>query len=125
MLKRFKCTTCPTVDLRAGGTSGYQCAACYPRSPARELQLAAHKAVADAVRLKRLPHPSTLMCADCAGHAQQYDHRDYNAPLVVAPVCRRCNVRRGPAVGSPAFKGHGAPSAPSPAIPQAEAHPQG
>lgn len=122
MLKRFKCTTCPAVDLRVGGTSGYQCAACYPRSPARELQLAAYKAVADAIRLNRLPHPSSLTCADCPAPAQQYDHRDYNAPLVVAPVCRRCNVRRGPAIGSPAFK-HG--SAHSPATPPAEAHLQG
>lgn len=37
-------------------------------------------------------------CADCGVQAQQYDHRDYNKPLEVEPVCRRCNQLRGPAV---------------------------
>lgn len=57
----------------------------------------AHVAVARAIRLGQLPRPATLRCADCAGPAEQYDHRDYSFPLMVEPVCRRCNVRRGAA----------------------------
>ena len=33
----------------------------------------------------------------CGGMAEQWDHRDYNKPLDVEPVCRSCNMRRGPA----------------------------
>jgi hypothetical protein len=36
-------------------------------------------------------------CSDCGGVASEYDHRDYAAPLVVEPVCRRCNILRGSA----------------------------
>jgi hypothetical protein len=27
-----------------------------------------------------------------------YDHRDYNQPLQVEPVCSPCNISRGPAL---------------------------
>lgn len=54
-------------------------------------------AVAREVREGRLPKPSTLVCVDCGRPAQQYDHRDYTKPLQVEPVCRSCNVMRGPA----------------------------
>jgi len=37
-------------------------------------------------------------CVDCGEKAYCYDHRDYAKPLEVEPVCRRCNVRRGPAL---------------------------
>lgn len=37
-------------------------------------------------------------CADCGKRAQHYDHRDYNKPYDVDPVCRSCNVRRGKAI---------------------------
>ena len=37
-----------------------------------------------------------LKCVDCGKPARCYDHRDYARPLVVAPVCHRCNLRRGP-----------------------------
>lgn len=45
-----------------------------------------------------LPPPSASPCTDCGGTATDYDHRDYGRPLDVQPVCRRCNVRRGPAI---------------------------
>lgn len=54
--------------------------------------------VAKARRRGILPDPRTLPCADCAGYATEYDHRDYNHPLIVAPVCRGCNARRGHAI---------------------------
>jgi hypothetical protein len=39
-----------------------------------------------------------MQCVDCGAQARDYDHRDYNKPLEVNPVCRRCNLRRGPAI---------------------------
>jgi hypothetical protein len=54
-------------------------------------------AVAREIREGRLPRPSTLVCVDCGRPAEQYDHRDYTKPLQVEPVCRSCNVIRGPA----------------------------
>lgn len=60
----------------------------------------AHLEVARAIRRGELPRPSDFPCADCGGAAIEYDHRDYSKPLEVAPVCRRCNVRRGPALGA-------------------------
>lgn len=38
-----------------------------------------------------------LPCTDCYRLADRYDHRDYTRPLEVAPVCHRCNAKRGPA----------------------------
>jgi hypothetical protein len=64
---------------------------------------AAHKAVADARRHGQLADPCGLPCTDCAGIAIEYDHREYAKPLKVDAVCRRCNLRRGPAIDSAAF----------------------
>lgn len=60
-------------------------------------QYLAHKAVATAIREGRLSRPNQHPCVDCGRRASQYDHRDYSKPLEVAPVCRRCNLARGPA----------------------------
>lgn len=51
--------------------------------------------VAKARRRGVLPAPRAYPCSDCGTQATEYDHRDYNAPLVVQPVCRDCNARRG------------------------------
>lgn len=39
-----------------------------------------------------------VACADCGGRAVLWEHRDYLKPVDVEPVCKPCNVRRGPAV---------------------------
>lgn len=39
----------------------------------------------------------SVPCVDCGKPARHYDHRDYTKPLDVAPVCRSCNFKRGPA----------------------------
>lgn len=39
-----------------------------------------------------------IPCCDCGKRATQYDHRDYNFPKIVEPVCASCNVRRGPGI---------------------------
>jgi ribosomal protein S27E len=36
-----------------------------------------------------------VKCSDCEARATQYDHRDYNKPLAVEPVCQSCNIMRG------------------------------
>lgn len=54
--------------------------------------------VAKARREGVLADPRAFPCTDCQGDATEYDHRDYNKPLEVEPVCRGCNVRRGRAI---------------------------
>jgi hypothetical protein len=58
---------------------------------------AANQAVAQAVRGGMLPNAKDCRCVDCGKPARDYDHRDYGHPLTVEPVCRSCNLRRGPA----------------------------
>jgi hypothetical protein len=58
----------------------------------------AHAWVQRAIKHGYLPKPSTLTCLDCGQPAQVYDHRDYNKPLDVEPVCHACNIKRGPAL---------------------------
>jgi len=61
----------------------------------------ARKAIAlvnQAVKKGFLPLVKTLNCVDCNRPGECYDHRDYNKPLDVVPVCRKCNFRRGSAI---------------------------
>jgi hypothetical protein len=51
-----------------------------------------------AIRKKLLPPPTDFKCMDCGVPATCYDHRDYNKPLDVQPVCSRCNTLRGSAI---------------------------
>lgn len=41
-----------------------------------------------------------VKCVDCGEQAISYDHRDYFQPLVVDPVCGRCNALRGVALNT-------------------------
>lgn len=50
------------------------------------------------IRSGRLPKACSEKCLDCGSQAVDYDHRDYNFPLTVEPVCRSCNIKRGPAI---------------------------
>lgn len=58
-----------------------------------------HKAVRQGV----LPCVRSLRCVDCGAPAKHYDHRDYNKPLQVDPVCASCNHLRGPAIPRKGF----------------------
>lgn len=53
-----------------------------------------------AVKTGRLKRLSTefVKCSDCNARATMYDHRDYNKPFDVDPVCGKCNRKRGPAI---------------------------
>lgn len=57
----------------------------------------AHHTVAAWVRDGMLPNLKTyaVACRDCGERADRYDHRDYDKPLHITPVCRTCNRRRG------------------------------
>ena len=55
-------------------------------------------AVKKAVKKGILAPVKTLTCVDCGRPGECYDHRDYNKPLDVVPVCRKCNFRRGLAI---------------------------
>lgn len=57
----------------------------------------AHSTTARARSRGELPDPRSALCVDCGRAATEYDHRDYNEPLKVDPVCRGCNARRGKA----------------------------
>lgn len=98
MLKNFTCTKCGGIEAVPGGSSYFVCSACkpvdhYTLKPA----YLAHMAVAKARREGRLANPRDHACTDCGVPAIEYDHRDYSKPLAVDPVCRRCNILRGPA----------------------------
>jgi ribosomal protein L37AE/L43A len=60
-------------------------------------QYRARYAVLKAVRGGDLENlkDGNVKCVDCGAVASVYDHRDYNKPLDVSPVCHGCNIRRG------------------------------
>lgn len=105
-LMRATCKLCGAVEVVTGCGSNWRCSGCrragrYFEGHGTRASLGrdrASLAVARAIREGKLPHPSGLQCVDCAADAMEYEHRDYNKPLVVVPICRSCNLRRGPAI---------------------------
>jgi len=77
------------------------------RSEAVSWKLRAYRLVEMAKQAGLLkPLDGSVACVDCGAPACCYDHRDYKNPLMVDPVCLRCNVVRGAArnPGRPARK---------------------
>lgn len=90
-MKRKNCQRCGRFHYRTGGA--VNCAPCafvYVKA-----SQAATAKVAAAVKKGLMPHVKMLVCVDCGRPAKRYDHRDYNKPLAVDPVCQPCNFRRG------------------------------
>lgn len=60
----------------------------------------ARRIIYKAIKLGHLPSLSKyiIKCTDCPQRANRYDHRNYNFPLYVSPVCIACNKKRGPAI---------------------------
>jgi phage-related tail protein len=61
----------------------------------------AMSAVYEAIQCGNLPNlkKSFILCSNCRlVRAVNYDHRDYNFPLAVTPVCLRCNNLLGAAI---------------------------
>jgi hypothetical protein len=100
-LVRIRCRVCSDVKLATGGSHLSRCGRCIAAGLGLKrvgCQRDAHSVVAAAIRGGALARPDSLRCTDCDAAAAQYDHRDYNKPLDVEPVCRRCNLRRGPGI---------------------------
>lgn len=97
-MKHLHCLVCnASLAHRSGGQAKY-CLKCYRKANTAGGAGRAYAAVARAIKGGVLPRASTLKCVDCGVQARDYDHRDYSNPLAVQPVCRPCNLRRGPAL---------------------------
>ena len=96
------CKSCGKLEI--GRSSGYrnQCDECTPNDEVAIKDRAKNYAYGQVKKARvqgLLPDPWDCLCADCGKQASVYDHRDYAKPLEVDPVCKACNVFRGPAVG--------------------------
>ncbi len=99
--RALNCQTCGEVYHRRLNRPGD----CGPCQSKRQREWAVNSGaeraaylVNQAVKRGDMPGARELKCADCGCAADRYDHRDYNKPLVVEPVCGSCNNRRGPAI---------------------------
>lgn len=97
MTKVILCAGCKMefAPNRRTTSNRVYCLECQERSRQRKYYL--HKTVKAAVLGGKIPDAKTLPCDDCGATAYCYDHRDWTKPLLVAPVCRKCNRRRGSA----------------------------
>jgi hypothetical protein len=65
----------------------------------RSPRIRAYEMVRCAVKNGKLPRlDGTIKCTDCGKPAELYEHHNYNKPLDVEPVCRKCNANR-PKIG--------------------------
>lgn len=95
ILKRYEnCIVCGS-PLKPDIRITYYCQTCRPL--VKQAQMACRTTLHRAIRRKVLPKADQLWCKDCGMQATVYDHRDYDKPLQVEPLCHRCNARRGPA----------------------------
>lgn len=92
-LKLICCHYCQGEEMRLPWTK--VCRSCAPIR--NRLRARCVAAIGIAITKGALVRPTARQCADCDRMAQVYDHRDYTKPLHVDPVCRSCNVKRGPA----------------------------
>ena len=96
-----RCQVCGETATRCG--QWRYCWSCY--RAAQSLIARARYAVSKAIRQGLLQPASTQYCVDCGGFAFGYEHRDYERPLEVDPICRTCNHKRGSAKQlSPGFR---------------------
>lgn len=86
----FICECCGT---HIKGKWASRCGEC--RSEIYALRAASIAAIAKEVNSGRIMAAKNYYCVDCGRPANHYDHRDYNKPLVIEPVCRKCNYDRG------------------------------
>jgi DNA-directed RNA polymerase subunit RPC12/RpoP len=107
-LKRLKvdgvyvCVDCKTPIVRNGkrGNVAMRCHSCrlVSHDRSKTIMAAASHAVYVAIVSGALKPATEHSCVDCGAPATCYDHRDYSKPLEVEPVCRACNVCRGPGI---------------------------
>lgn len=93
--ERFKATSAAWKKANPKKTKIYQ---------QRKNITGAHRAMSavyEAIQHGELPDlkKSFILCSNCRlVRALNYDHRDYNFPLAITPVCLRCNNLLGPAI---------------------------
>lgn len=106
-LVRGKCEVCGDIELTSGTGKYFRCSGCKTAGRVNESMRFRYDcrgkdeagiSIANQIRVGALAHPSAMKCVDCGCQASEYEHRDYNYPLMVEPVCRRCNLLRGPAI---------------------------
>lgn len=100
--KIITCVFCGDEELRHPRTR--MCNGCRPL-----LKRAAYRADTElcrAISHGLVPPPEDFKCADCGRGAQAYDHRDYDRPLDVQPVCYSCNLKRGSVSAPEALRLH-------------------
>lgn len=76
--------------------------------PEQNLKAAAYAFTRAAIANGFLVDPRSCDCVDCGGDAECYDHRDYSKPMMVEPVCKRCNASRGRGYMPPLVAGQSA-----------------
>lgn len=93
-----ECCDCK-CNFRPNHVIQMRCLHCSASGAYAQIRNAAHAAVYKAVRKGLIPSLKIhdIACVDCGNSATDYDHRNYDKPLEVEPVCRACNLRRGPA----------------------------
>lgn len=107
----FTCCACGIKERASGGSNTFKCTDCRAKSKhtPRRHGTGKDEAMGEvmlAIQAGDLPPATQCACADCGCNAVEYEHRDYGRPLDVVPICRSCNLRRGPALplaGSIAF----------------------
>lgn len=96
--KPHACLGCGAIGVR----SGRRCDSCsFEHRFYMTIVTGRYEAQAEVSRAKAvgaLRAPRGLACTDCGGSAVEYEHRDYNRPLDVQPICRGCNLRRKRAI---------------------------
>lgn len=110
MDRRIHCVRCGQSATAARTSNSGMCRPC-KRAHRTEGSRAVAEVTKAIVRgdLKRASHH---VCADCGTQARDWDHRDYTRPLDVVPVCRSCNLKRGPAFDSVYRTAEAGPAAP-------------
>lgn len=97
-LAKTHCVTCGEKKPSGAHPLVQRCDACHKEFS--DAMFAANRAIARERKCGRIAPASRFACVDCGDKALDYDHRDYSKPLDVEPVCRACNLRRGPALFS-------------------------
>ena len=88
------CKVCFEVEIKHGSRN--VCTTCLPFT--KQIQDEVHKIVQNRMRRGLLGPPTLFECADCGKPAFYWEHREYAFPTIVEPVCRACNIKRGPAI---------------------------
>jgi ribosome-binding protein aMBF1 (putative translation factor) len=92
------CVKCGGANDGRGLTYWNLCSPCFLAE--EDVKTEARRVFNEAKRKGLFPPAKTLKCVDCSKQAMDWDHRSYDRPLEVEPVCRSCNQKRGPATWS-------------------------